>query len=96
VNAFWIKVHKFQLPDANYYFELPIVTSAWHYSQDSRLKMQDKDFKRLNKSALGNRATTAHVSYIYHMTKVQTVKGDLEIDSYSIQMAESETQVFTT
>ena len=58
--------------------------------------MQDKDFKRLNKSALGNRATTAHVSYIYHMTKVQTVKGDLEIDSYSIQMAESETQVFTT
>ena len=39
-----------------------IVTSQWHYSRDSQLKTQDKDFKRLNKSALGNRATTAHVS----------------------------------
>ena len=39
-----------------------IVTSQWHYSRDSDVKLQDKDFKRLNKSALGNRATTAHVS----------------------------------
>jgi len=39
-----------------------IVTSKWHYSHDSQLARQDKDFKRLNKSALGNRATTAHVS----------------------------------
>ena len=38
------------------------VTSQWHYSRDSEVKVQDKDFKRLNKSALGNRATTAHVS----------------------------------
>ena len=41
---------------------LMIVTSQWHYSRDSEVKTQDKDFKRLNKSALGNRATTAHVS----------------------------------
>ena len=41
---------------------LTIVTSQWHYSRDSDVKLQDKDFKRLNKSALGNRATTAHVS----------------------------------
>ena len=41
-----------------------IVTSKWHYSRDSELQRQDKDFKRLNKSSLGNRATTAHQQYL--------------------------------
>ena len=38
------------------------VTSKWQYSRESQLPNQDKDFKRLNKSALSSRATTAHVS----------------------------------
>ena len=40
------------------------VASRWDYSRLSEVQTQDKDFKRLNKSAIGNRATTSHVSYI--------------------------------
>ena len=39
---------------------MSIVTSVWEYSRFNELKRQDKDFKRLNKSALGSRATTSH------------------------------------
>ena len=39
------------------------VASYWQYSKESDLRKQDKDFKRLNKSALGKRATTAHVRF---------------------------------
>lgn len=39
------------------------VASLWNYSRLSELKMQDKDFKRLNKCAITEKATTAHVSY---------------------------------
>ena len=39
-----------------------IVTSKWQYSRETELQRQDKDFKRLNKSAIGQRATTADVS----------------------------------
>jgi len=42
-----------------------LVTSIWHYSRENALSRQDKDFKKLNKSALGNRATTAHQQYLH-------------------------------
>ena len=41
------------------YFRL--VASRWDYHRMSGLKQQDKDFKRLNMTALGQKATTAHV-----------------------------------
>jgi len=41
------------------------VTSIWQYARESAIGVQDKDFKRLNKSALGNRATTAHLQYLH-------------------------------
>lgn len=41
------------------------VTSIWQYSRENALSRQDKDFKKLNKSALGNRATTAHQQYLH-------------------------------
>ena len=40
---------------------LCIVASKWDYHRMSDLKRQDKDFMRLNKTALGHKATTAHV-----------------------------------
>mmetsp|Transcript_933 Transcript_933/g.1444 ORF Transcript_933/g.1444 Transcript_933/m.1444 type:complete len:106 (-) Transcript_933:611-928(-) len=41
------------------------VTSVWQYSVRNMVPNQDKDFKRLNKSALGYRATTAHEQYMH-------------------------------
>ena len=41
------------------------MTSVWQYSTRNSIPNQDKDFKRLNKSALGNRATTAHMQYLH-------------------------------
>lgn len=41
------------------------MTSVWQYSRESKVGVQDKDFKRLNKSALCNRATTAHMQYLH-------------------------------
>jgi len=38
------------------------VSSIWEYHRNSALERQDKDFMKLNKKALANRATTAHVS----------------------------------
>ena len=46
-------------------FHSIVVTSIWQYSRENPLSRQDKDFKRLNKSALGNRATTAHQQYLH-------------------------------
>ena len=41
------------------------VASYWDYARQSELKTQDKDFKRMNKSAIKERATTAHKQYVF-------------------------------
>jgi hypothetical protein len=38
------------------------VSTFWEYHKNSDLTQQDKDFLRLNKGAITNHATTAHVS----------------------------------
>ena len=64
-----------RMPEEGYWFgkeqirdpeDVGQVTSKWQYSRDSALKMQDKDYKRLNKSALAHKATKPHVSEILH------------------------------
>lgn len=50
---------------ANFLLFVSLVTSIWQYSRENALSRQDKDFKKLNKSALGNRATTAHQQYLH-------------------------------
>ena len=39
-----------------------LVSSSWMYHTQSRIRGADKDFKQLNKTAISNKATTAHVS----------------------------------
>lgn len=41
-----------------------LVATSWKFHNRSRLNGTDKDFKNLNKSALAQRATTAHVSML--------------------------------
>ena len=38
-----------------------IVSTKWKVHEQTMIKGTDKDFKRLNKSAIKERATTAHV-----------------------------------